>query len=109
MLAGIYAAASTYAPKRPAPAGLEVDWSLVAACVTGGLLVVALVGIAILVSRVRRGAEERKGLQDTLGRTEAERQRVTAAFQDLQQRFQGVVDAGAERERVLGAARAELD
>jgi predicted nuclease with TOPRIM domain len=101
MITELYIAINEYAPGRPGPAEVEVDWAVVTACVTGGLLLVAIVAIAILAYRKRRLASERLGLQSQLGRSEAE-------IRAMQDRFRGVVDADAERQRVLGGISEEV-
>ncbi len=56
MLGRLYLAVGMSVPKSSPPAELEVDWPIVASCITGGLLVVVIVAIVLLVRRQRRSA-----------------------------------------------------
>jgi cell division septum initiation protein DivIVA len=71
-----------------------VDWAVVAACVTGGLLLLAVIALAVVASRHLRLSTEQKGLRDQLGRTEADRQRAAAALERLKP-YEAILDAEA--------------
>lgn len=105
MLALIYVAALSFAPRKPASTELEVDWSLVAACIAGGLLLVAMGAVVFLALRQAQAVAEQKRLQELLARNEAERQRMAAEIQRLSP-YQKVIDAEATAAQIRGQAEA---
>ena len=97
MFGGIHvsAAVALLAPKRPAVAAdPEVDWGVVAACMTGALLLFAVLAIVLLAIRERRSAAAQTVLREQLVRAETERQHAAAAAQRLS-RYEVIADAEA--------------
>jgi Domain of unknown function (DUF4041)/T5orf172 domain len=105
MLASIYVVALSFAPRRPASTEAEADWSLIAACVIGFLLLVAVGAILFLAHRQQRSVAEQKHLREHLARNEAERQHMAAEIQRLSP-YQNVINAEATAAQLRAQAEA---